>query len=175
MYYYDMGYAVLDTTGNFARVPGRVIFCPGKTTTQRSFPLRRNSSNSQTKISFATGPVEKIYQALVAEIPSAEFNESSRTIVIRKGEQKECRQYPGGIGRDIRYSCSGRSRRYREVMGNKGGKNVDTGVAGLHRLFAQSERLLEGASRHCGRRYGRCLPSVIGGLVSKPVIAVPTA
>jgi NCAIR mutase (PurE)-related protein len=62
-----------------------------------------------------------------------------------------------------------------EVMGNEVDAIADVGVAGIHRLMNSRERLL--AARVvvvCAGMEG-ALPSVVGGLVSAPVIAVPTS
>ncbi|MCX6623844.1 MAG: nickel pincer cofactor biosynthesis protein LarB [Acidobacteria bacterium] len=62
-----------------------------------------------------------------------------------------------------------------EVMGNEVDLIADVGVAGIHRLLYQSDRLQQ--SRVCVVCAGMegALPSVVGGLVSCPVIAVPTS
>ncbi len=62
-----------------------------------------------------------------------------------------------------------------EVMGNEVAVICDVGVAGIHRLLHQRERLIEArVAIVCAGMEG-ALPSVVGGLVSCPVIAVPTS
>jgi NCAIR mutase (PurE)-related protein len=62
-----------------------------------------------------------------------------------------------------------------EVMGNEVETICDIGVAGIHRLLHQRERLLEArVAIVCAGMEG-ALPSVVGGMVSCPVIAVPTS
>jgi pyridinium-3,5-biscarboxylic acid mononucleotide synthase len=60
-------------------------------------------------------------------------------------------------------------------MGNEVEKLYDVGVAGLHRLLAKRELLAEAAVIIVVAGMEGALPSVIGGLVDKPVIAVPTS
>ena len=62
-----------------------------------------------------------------------------------------------------------------EVMGNEVEAIYDVGVAGLHRLMANSERLMEARVLVVCAGMEGALPSVVGGLVSVPVIAVPTS
>jgi NCAIR mutase (PurE)-related protein len=62
-----------------------------------------------------------------------------------------------------------------EVMGNEVDSIYDVGVAGIHRLLANSERLGEARVVVVAAGMEGALPSVVGGLVSVPVIAVPTS
>src|SRR5208282_5862012 len=62
-----------------------------------------------------------------------------------------------------------------ELMGNTVERIVDVGVAGLHRLLAQHTRLREAAVLIVCAGMEGALPSVVGGLIAAPVIAVPTS
>ena len=62
-----------------------------------------------------------------------------------------------------------------ELMGNQVERIVDVGVAGLHRLLSQHSRLREAAVLIVCAGMEGALPSVVGGLVAAPVIAVPTS
>ena len=62
-----------------------------------------------------------------------------------------------------------------EVMGNDVERLYDVGVAGLHRLLAERDRLLAARVIICVAGMEGALPSVLGGLVKVPVIAVPTS
>jgi len=62
-----------------------------------------------------------------------------------------------------------------EVMGNEIDTIHDIGVAGIHRLLSNRERLATARVVICCAGMEGALPSVVGGLVSKPVIAVPTS
>jgi hypothetical protein len=61
------------------------------------------------------------------------------------------------------------------LLGNEVEELVDVGVAGIHRLLARTERLREAAVVIVVAGMEGALPSVVGGLVSVPVIAVPTS
>jgi pyridinium-3,5-biscarboxylic acid mononucleotide synthase len=62
-----------------------------------------------------------------------------------------------------------------EVMGNQVSRLSDVGVAGIHRLLSQCEQLQSARVIICAAGMEGALPSVVGGLVSVPVIAVPTS
>ncbi|MEW6615954.1 MAG: nickel pincer cofactor biosynthesis protein LarB [Thermodesulfobacteriota bacterium] len=62
-----------------------------------------------------------------------------------------------------------------EMMGNRVDRLYDVGVAGIHRLVSQRERLLQASVLVVVAGMEGALPSVVGGLVSKPIIAVPTS
>jgi len=62
-----------------------------------------------------------------------------------------------------------------EVMGNEVDAVYDIGVAGIHRLIASSARLMEARVVIVCAGMEGALPSAVGGLVSVPVIAVPTS
>ena len=62
-----------------------------------------------------------------------------------------------------------------DIMGNKVETIVDVGVAGIHRLFAKMEQIQAANVLIVVAGMEGALPSVVGGLVSKPVIAVPTS
>lgn len=61
------------------------------------------------------------------------------------------------------------------IMGNKVEHLYDVGVAGLHRLLAKKEQLFKASVLIVVAGMEGALPSVVGGLVSRPVIAVPTS
>ena len=61
------------------------------------------------------------------------------------------------------------------IMGNRVEQLFDVGVAGLHRLLARKEQLFSASVLIVVAGMEGALPSVVGGLVSRPVIAVPTS
>jgi len=62
-----------------------------------------------------------------------------------------------------------------ELMGNAVERLFDVGVAGIHRLLSQADRLWQARVIVVVAGMDGALPSVVGGLVSAPVIAVPTS
>lgn len=62
-----------------------------------------------------------------------------------------------------------------ELLGNEADRLFDVGVAGIHRLLSQTERLRQANVIVVAAGMDGALPSVVGGLVGVPVIAVPTS
>ena len=62
-----------------------------------------------------------------------------------------------------------------ELMGNAVDRVYDVGVAGIHRLFAHHERLRQASVLVVVAGMEGALPSVVGGLVDRPLVAVPTS
>jgi NCAIR mutase (PurE)-related protein len=109
-------------------------------------------------------------------VPAATRHEVARAISLKQGE------IPPGRG-TILVACAGTSDLpvaeeaavTAELMGNTVDRLADVGVAGLHRLLAEQERLHRARIVIVVAGMEGALPSVIGGLVSVPVIAVPTS
>ncbi|MHA3775543.1 nickel pincer cofactor biosynthesis protein LarB [Verrucomicrobiota bacterium sgz303538] len=170
----DLGYARVDT--DRARRCGfpEVIFGAGKTPTEVYGIAREILTHS--KVVLATRVTRAHFELLETDFPHARFHERGGCITI---EAEPLPKNEGTIG----VICAGTSDLpvaeeaaiTLEVFGNRVERICDVGVAGIHRLLAVRERLeacnvlivvagMEGA-----------LPSAVAGLVSKPVIAVPTS
>jgi NCAIR mutase (PurE)-related protein len=167
----------------FARVDGHralrkgfpeVIYCEGKTPQQvakiaRSI-LRHNDNLLATRASRET------FRAMKGAFPKARYHEAARTItVVRKPLPKR--------GGTIAVLCAGttdipvaeEAAVTVGIMGNRVKTYYDVGVSGIHRLLALNEELLEASVLIVIAGMEGALPSVVGGLVDKPVIAVPTS
>jgi len=170
----DLGYAKLDHHRALRHGLTEVIFGKGKTADQ--------------VIGIATGLLEKsrnllitradhaIAERLRALHPETEFFPLSGAIrvwreraIVGKGSVAVVSAGTSDI------PVAEEARLTAEVMGNTVDVIYDVGVAGIHRLLSHSERLM--AARVvvvCAGMEG-ALPSAVGGLVSAPVIAVPTS
>lgn len=119
---------------------------------------------------------EEAYQAVLRIAPEARYNKIGRTITI----QKEAMPRPASY---IAIIAAGTSDLYvveeayetASILGNEVRKIVDVGVAGIHRLFAHLEEIQKAKVIIVIAGMEGALASVIGGLVDKPVIAVPTS
>ena len=174
LYYHNLEYAAVDTHREMRKGFPEVIYCPGKTTPQIIAIAQKLYELSDQNI-LATRADRETFAELSLIIPEAEYIETARTIVIRKGEQK-------AIGSILVISAgtsdipvAEEAAVTAEVMGNKVERLYDMGVAGLHRILSQSEKLLTAKVIIVVAGMDGALPSVIGGLISNPVIAVPTS
>jgi NCAIR mutase (PurE)-related protein len=168
---------------DFARVDGHralrkgfpeVIYCEGKTPAQvakiAKSILRHNENLLATRAS------TEIFRAVKRIFPRAKYHETARAITaVRKPLPKK--------GGTIAVLCAGttdipiadEAAITADIMGNRVKKYYDVGVAGLHRLLAVNEELLDATVLIVVAGMEGALPSVVGGLVDKPVIAVPTS
>ena len=151
-----------------------VIYCPGKTTEQIVEIFVRLAEKQQNVL--ATRTDERTYEAVKARIPEAEFEKKARAIVLRQGEEKE------KVGR-IAVITAGTSdipvaeeaRVTAELLNQYVETIYDVGVAGLHRLLSHCEQIQKAQVIVVVAGMEGALASVVGGLVSVPVIGVPTS
>ncbi len=151
-----------------------VIFCQGKSTEQVVKIAR--AIIAQKVDLLATRASEEIYQAIKNEFPKAQYFDKARTIVVRAPGRKS------QVGL-VAVLCAGTSdipvaeeaRVTAQVMGCRVETAYDVGVAGIHRLLSQSDMLNRANAIVVVAGMEGALASVVGGLVDKPVIAVPTS
>ncbi|HZS53912.1 MAG TPA: nickel pincer cofactor biosynthesis protein LarB [Bryobacteraceae bacterium] len=170
----DLGFAKVDHHRALRHGAPEVILGQGKSPEQVEGIAAALLARSQNLlVTRATSEMAARIQALCGE---AEHFPASR--VIRVWRDRNIR----GKGKIV-CLCAGTSdfpvleeaRLTAEVMGNEVDSICDVGVAGIHRLLHQRERLVEArVAIVCAGMEG-ALPSVVGGLVGCPVIAVPTS
>ena len=170
----DLGFARVDIDRRRRCGLPEVIFGMGKTPAE-VVAIAREVLRYEGPVLVSRASAEQ-FAALAAEFPEARQHERARCITI---EREPLPKLPGVIG----VICAGTSDLpvaeeaavSLELFGNRVERIADVGVAGIHRLLAVREQLeacnvlivvagMEGA-----------LPSAVAGLVSKPVIAVPTS
>ena len=124
----------------------------------------------------ATRADAKQFAAVKKKVPKSEYRELARAIVL----QRDQKTYGKG---KIAVVSAGTSDIpvaeeavvTAEIMGNEVEHVYDVGVAGIHRLLASRERLAKARVVIVCAGMEGALPSVVGGLVGVPVIAVPTS
>jgi pyridinium-3,5-biscarboxylic acid mononucleotide synthase len=172
--YEDAGFAKIDHHRALRLGLPEVIYAKGKTPEQVAeifFRMARMGSDV-----LATRADAAAFEAVRVLVPAAEYHEVAKAISLRQSVGKS-------RGGPIAVVCAGTSDLpvaeeaavTAEVMGVAVERVYDVGVAGLHRLLAQRELLNRArAVIVCAGMEG-ALPSVVGGLVGAPVIAVPTS
>jgi pyridinium-3,5-biscarboxylic acid mononucleotide synthase len=170
----DLGYAKVDHHREIRTGYPEVIFCPGKTNKQIRGIVERLLAKG-TNI-MASRAEKFVYEAIKDLHPNMEYYPEARTIFIQQKEIAKSKSrilvVTGGTS-DI--PVAEEAVVTAEKLGCTVERLYDVGVAGIHRLLANLHRLdsvqviiavagMEGA-----------LPSVLGGLTDKPVIAVPTS
>jgi NCAIR mutase (PurE)-related protein len=170
----DIGFARVDTHRALRKDFPEVIFGAGKTAEQVvKIALKLLEREASVLITRAT---PEHARAVRKKIKVAVHHESARCITI---ETKPRSKRPGTIA----VVCAGTSDLpvaeeaaiTAEIMGNNVVRIADVGVAGVHRLFGQLERIQSANVVIVVAGMEGALPSVVAGLVSKPLIAVPTS
>lgn len=170
----DLGFANLDQHRNIRTGYPEAIFCLGKTKEQVLEIMKRLCENNANVI--ATRASQEIYDHLKDEIKDAVYYEVPKMIVVQRNKQVKSGKIiaivTGGtadipVAEEAAITC--------EVIGNRVDRIYDVGVAGIHRLLAKSERLKSANVIIVIAGMEGALASVVGGLVDKPVIAVPTS
>ncbi len=172
----DLGFARVDSQRPLRQGHAEVIYCEGKTP-QQVAGIVTVLSQSQLPL-LGTRASAEIYQACCEVLPSLEYDAVARCI-YHIPEASESRVEAGMVV----VACAGTSdfpvaeeaARTAQVLGSQVVRISDVGVAGLHRLLAESEVLQEANVIIAVAGMEGALPSVVGGLVSCPVIAVPTS
>ncbi|MGA3210420.1 MAG: nickel pincer cofactor biosynthesis protein LarB [Terriglobales bacterium] len=170
----DLGFAKVDHHRALRTGIPEVILGQGKTPRQFSAIFARLAEHGGSVL--ATRATQEHFSAVVTSVPKAEYRELARAIVLRKDRKK----YGKGPVVVISAGTSDipvaeEAVVTAEIMGNAVQHIYDVGVAGIHRLLA-NRKLLSSARVLivCAGMEG-ALPSVVGGLVGVPVIAVPTS
>ncbi|HEY8461832.1 MAG TPA: nickel pincer cofactor biosynthesis protein LarB [Blastocatellia bacterium] len=170
----DLGYAQIDHHRSIRLGFPEVIFGLGKTPEQiigvASSLLERSSNLLITRVDRAT------FERVKTIAGDAEFHESCGAISVRRDNTVRGR---GSIAvvtagtSDI--AVADEAAVTAEIMGNRVERIFDVGVAGIHRVLSRREALQAARVIVCVAGMEGALPSVIGGLVGAPVIAVPTS
>lgn len=170
----DLGFAKVDHHRQLRQGFPEVIYCAGKTTEQVVAIAEKLYEGSDNNI-LATRANDEVYEAVAARVPNAEYDDMARLIVMRKGKQEHKGHILVLSAGTSDMPVAEEAAITAEVMGNRVERIYDTGVAGIHRLLSQKERLLAARVIIVVAGMEGALASVVGGLVDKPVIAVPTS
>ena len=172
--YEDLDFAKVDTHRYLRKGFIETVFCQGKTIDQ-ILKIFKTMSRGKHNI-LATKANKKIFSAVKKEYPNAEFNDLAKTILIK---QEKIKTKKGKIlvitagTSDI--PVAEEATVTAELMGNKVEKAYDVGVAGVHRLFDIKDKIFNSDVIIVIAGMEGALASIVGGLTSKPVIAVPTS
>ncbi len=172
--YEDLGFAKIDNHRSLRKVFPETVFCQGKTNNQILKILESMSKNDHSIL--ATKADKKIFSAVKKVYPDAEYNDLAKIIVVKKEKTKSKKGkilvITAGTS-DI--PIAEEAIVTAELMGNKVEKAYDVGVAGIHRLFDIKDKIFESDVIIVVAGMEGALASIVGGLTSKPVIAVPTS
>jgi NCAIR mutase (PurE)-related protein len=170
----DVGFARIDHHRRSRQGFPEVIFGPGKTPEQIAVIAERIVSAGHNLL--VTRTDSATYASVTAQIPNAQFHTLARVITHpaappAPGKGTVLIAAAGTADLPVAEEAAVCA----EAMGNTVDRLYDVGVAGLHRLLAQHARLTAARVVIVVAGMEGALPSVVGGLVDVPVIAVPTS
>ncbi|MCE3223335.1 MAG: uncharacterized protein K0S58_1515 [Nitrospira sp.] len=171
--YEDLGFASLDHHRALRQGFPEVIFCEGKT--ERQVVAIAKTLLRTTNSLLATRVERSAARALLRLSKRAVYHEAARVVAIvppkllRRGSVLIVTAGTADI------PVAEEARVTADIMGSRTDTLYDVGVAGLHRLLGQQDRLHEARALVVVAGMDGVLPSVVGGLVRQPVIAVPTS
>jgi len=170
----DLGFARVDHHRALRQGFPEVILGLGKTPAQIASIAERIVSNGHSLL--VTRATSEAYQTVRSFAPTAEFHEMARAITLKQNDIERghgtvlvCAAGTSDLAVAEEAAVTA------EVMGNAVDRLFDVGVAGLHRLLREHQRLIAARAIVVVAGMEGALPSVVAGLVRVPVIAVPTS
>lgn len=173
--YHDLEYAKVDYHRELRNGFPEVVYSPGKSLEQVRGIVKDMIERTDGNI-MATRADENVYKTIAELSDETEYYEDARIVVVKrqafKVSEKSITVVSAGTS-DIPVAeeaavCA-------EVMGNCVDRIYDVGVAGIHRLLDNVERINRAGVIIVIAGMEGALASVVGGLTDKPVIAVPTS
>ena len=170
----DLGFAKIDSSRLERTGIPEVIYSSGKTSEQVR-QIAERMYNTGIDI-LATRASEEIFQGVTEVVPDAVFNPVAKTIVFHHNSQELTKDYIAVVAAGTSdLPVAEEAVETARFLGNKVEAIYDVGVAGIHRLFSRIEKIRGARVIIVVAGMEGALPSVVGGLVDKPVIAVPTS
>ncbi|MFL0197199.1 nickel pincer cofactor biosynthesis protein LarB [Clostridium sp. WILCCON 0269] len=170
----DLDFAKIDNHREIRMGYPEVIYCAGKTVEQVKniiqFMITKDNNILATRAS------EEIYNSVKEICPDAKYNYLGRTITIRKKEESLTNSYIAIVSAGTSdLPVVEEAAETAIIFGNRIEKITDVGVAGIHRVFARLDIIRGAKVIIVIAGMEGALASVVGGLVDKPIIAVPTS
>lgn len=176
-FYEDINFAKIDHHRTIRTGYPEVVYCQGKTVEQISTIMQRLKDYEPERNILATRAVPEAFHVTRKIIPEVQYNELAKVMYVKRTGATSSAK--GNIlvmsagTADI--PVAEEAALTVELMGHNVQRLYDVGVAGLHRLLDHLEMIISARVIIAVAGMEGALPSVIGGLVDKPVIAVPTS
>jgi len=175
-FYEDITFAKIDHHRTIRTGYPEVIFCQGKTVKQITAIMQRLKEYQTSRNILATRCSPEAYHAAREIIPEVQYNPLAKVMYLKRNREIASKGYILVISAgtaDI--PVAEEAALTAELLGLEVKRLFDVGVAGLHRLLNHMETIVSARVIIAVAGMEGALPSVIGGLVDKPVIAVPTS
>lgn len=171
--YDDMGFARVDNHRKLRTGFAEVIFCQGKTPAQAAaiaVNLARDGGNV-----LATRAAPDHFAAIKKALPGAVYNETAHTVTLDQTPPPKCGSVAVCTAGTADIPVAEEAAVTAQSFGCDVTRIFDVGVAGIHRLFDRLDLIREANVVIAVAGMEGALASVIGGLVERPIIAVPTS
>lgn len=169
----ELGFAKLDTHRKIRSGFAEVIFCSGKTK-EHLLEIVKRLYQEEGEV-FGTRASQEQYEFIKKECELIEYDPLSRIIKIEKGGKARQGKIAVCTAGTADIAVAEEAAQTAEYFGCQVERIYDVGVSGLHRLLAKLEVIQSANCVIAVAGMEGAMASVIGGLVSKPVIAVPTS
>lgn len=171
--YDDMGFARIDNHRKLRTGFAEVIFCQGKTPAQAA-AIAVNLAHDGGNV-LATRAAPEHFAAISEALPDAVYNEVARTVTYEQTPMPKAGSVAVCTAGTADIPVAEEAAVTAEAFGCDVTRIFDVGVAGIHRLFDRLDLIRSANVVIAVAGMEGALASVIGGLVERPVIAVPTS
>ena len=171
--YEDLGYAKLDHHGKLRSGFGETIFCQGKPDPYlKEIFLKFYERDGEV---LGTRASKEQYELIRSLVPAAVYDPISRIVKVEKPDKEHVGCVAVCTGGTADIPVAEEAAQTAEYFGTKVDRIYDVGVAGIHRLLSQRERISKANCIIAVAGMEGALGTVIAGLADAPVIAVPTS
>lgn len=169
----ELGYAKLDTHREIRSGFPEVVYCSGKPDAYLLSIYKRLFE--ETGEVFGTRAQERQYELVREVLPQVTYDKVSRILKVEKEGKRRCGKIAVCTAGTADIPVAEEAAQTAEYFGSFVERIYDVGVSGLHRLLSRLDVIQEANCVVAVAGMEGALASVIGGLVSNPVIAVPTS
>ena len=171
--YEEMGYAKLDTSRKARTGFAEVIYCSNKAD-EHLLNIFERLYREDGEV-FGTRASQTQYELVKEKFPEVEYDPISRILKIEKKDKKRIGKIAVCSAGTADIPVAEEAAQTAEYFGTNVERIYDVGVSGMHRLFSRLETIQSANCVVAVAGMEGALASVMGSLVSKPVIAVPTS
>ncbi len=171
--YEELGYAKLDMHRKIRSGCAEVIFCQGKAD-EHLLSIFSHLYEADGEV-FGTRANEQQYALIREHFPQVTYDENSQILKIEKEDKKHSGCIAVCTAGTADIPVAEEAAQTAEYFGSHVERIYDVGVSGIHRLFSKLDVIQSANCVIAVAGMEGALASVLGGLVDKPVIAVPTS
>lgn len=169
----ELGYAKLDTHRKIRSGFAEVVFCSRKAD-EHLLSIYEHLYKTEGEV-FGTRASQEQADLIRKHLPEAEYDPISRILKIEKKDKKRIGNIAVCTAGTADISVAEEAAQTAEFFGNHVERVYDVGVSGIHRLLSKVSTIQSANCVIAVAGMEGALASVVGGLVDKPVIAVPTS